>query len=342
MLQSCGAPSETGSSVSTGTEQVTGETNKDLEVVTVFNNLNPRSGDIVVTHYNSIGDGRVYVSSDKGESWENYILPFSNPKGIVYEPVNQKYIIIGGANIATSDDLITWELYSGDLSFEHFFDIDLLDNGTVVAVGNGNYVAMSHDGGISWEKIDAPVGNNRNISYSSDTGMFNVTRDNYGVYFSEDLTNWTLSPISTPTHFITGGEYGNGAYVVLSGDRAESYRSTDNGTSWTTHSITGATGYHSVHFVNNQFIIVGGPPYQFGREIFTSVDGSSWNKTQVSCTKGCFGTSVVYSDGYYYITGAGVIHKTADIDNASAYEEILTLPYGHSPDQIANRIYAIP
>lgn len=96
---------------------------------------------------------------------------------------------------------------------------------------------------------------------------------------SSSIASTFASNVSiTPVDFnITNLAYGNGIYVgINNASTGTSYRTSTNGTTWTSRTLPLSKNWLNVKYVNDRFIIVGN-----SEVALTSTDGISWNQVNI-------------------------------------------------------------
>jgi hypothetical protein len=119
-------------------------------------------------------------------------------------------------------------------------------------------------------------------------------------------------PVAYPTGMTVNstmsGVFGNGIFIVLKGDyvATSTYCTSKDGVTWTLYnSPTGVNTslWHSISFVNNQFVMFG------YNKIATSTDGITWSV--VACNL----FNVSYKQNIQYINGVYIIAKASNAGN---------------------------
>ena len=133
-----------------------------------------------------------------------------------------------------------------------------------------------------------------------------VTGGASALYWSADGIDWDLIPLqlSGDYAFLRAFAYGNGHYVMVSGNPAETWHSAD-GRNWT-HTAQGLeSGYEwqNVAYAEGKFIAYGFNQYGI------SSDGVMWDITTLDTvgTKG-----VAYGNGLYMMVGSGSVATAPD------------------------------
>jgi photosystem II stability/assembly factor-like uncharacterized protein len=187
-------------------------------------------------------DGKLYRSSDEGQSW---LLEFSDEKRYPF----WKVLVSGDSSVwaGTRDKLIRKKVNSlvwEETDFPGFYDIlDIVeDDSQYIYITNSSYIKRSIDDGLTWEDMD-PNGfliNNymRNFVFNSriigafrdDTGLFG---NGWGAAVSDDRgVTWRWAQTGLPPKItssrITAG--GTDTYIATWG--AGVYKSSDFGDNW--------------------------------------------------------------------------------------------------------------
>lgn len=145
------------------------------------------------------------------------------------------------------------------------------------------------------------------ISLNYGNGVYLATDDNGTtptVYRSTDLTSWTTAGSITATSFFPKIVYGNGIWVWPQ-NMGVVWTSTDNGTTWTSRTVSGSTGTcNDIIFANGIFVMVGngGGATNTGG-IATSTNGISWTRYNATPAVGPNYWCVIWN-GTNFIVGA--------------------------------------
>ncbi|HLP82526.1 MAG TPA: YCF48-related protein, partial [Nitrosomonas sp.] len=161
-------------------------------IAQVFPNANASLTDIAfstsqrgycVDYHAWIGMNKNYQTTDGGLTWSEIAVPFVD--GSTIQLLKPSTVIIGGINgiVVSTDGGVTWNL-KWNLGTQYCLinDIAFVDNKLGWAVGDGNVVLQTKDGGQNWEPqfLDARVGGPRALSCADSLHAWFVFYD--GIY----------------------------------------------------------------------------------------------------------------------------------------------------------------
>ncbi|MCU0700372.1 MAG: hypothetical protein MUC96_28005 [Myxococcaceae bacterium] len=151
------------------------------------------------------------------------------------------------------------------------------DGATWAAAGTANLVA---NGMSVWNVRRGGFG-------GTGAGVYVVVADSNTAMVSDDLMTWR-APMTYPStcganiQWEGGVASGNGVLVILGGDGV-ACRSTDNGTTWTAHTLGGDVDSRLV-WTGAEFVTFGSVSGQ--RRRFTSPDGMTWSSAATTLRRG--------------------------------------------------------
>jgi hypothetical protein len=157
---------------------------------------------------------------------------------------------------------------------------------SVVAYGNGIYIAMpTTGGGITDYYLTSPDGVNWSmhplVSSATITALAYVNNkfiaidSNYISHTSSDGLTWTTGG-TLPTGTYSSIAYGNGVYVAAPSGSASVIAYSTDGVSWASATVPSGTWSGSLAFGNGVFVIVGGGPSGTSATTAYSTNGSVW------------------------------------------------------------------
>ena len=183
----------------------------------------------------------------------------------------------------SSDDGSSTTSTTSDNDTTNDDDTTTTDNTTpyFVSVGTSGSIFTSSYGTKWTDRTTVTSNSLYGITYGNDTFVTVGGRpdNNWGPYIltSSDGITWTLRDSGSHSEgFMRGVTYGNGTFVTV-GTGGYIYTSSDNGTNWTSNTVT--SGFSSTHhkgvtFGNNTFVTVGNQ----GRIYTSSDNGTNWTE----------------------------------------------------------------
>ena len=152
-------------------------------------------------------DGRIYHSTDFGESWAVASAPFSYWAGVAVSTngASATAIVQGGGIYYSLDYGNTWNISSAPVT--NWSAVSCSSDGNlVVATVNGGLVYVSHDSGKDWFATSANSNNWSGAYISPDGTWFTaLTRSNsIGTSFTNIIYNDTLSMVAVCTNINNG------------------------------------------------------------------------------------------------------------------------------------------
>jgi hypothetical protein len=234
--------------------------------------------------YSGWGSSGYWLGSVDGENWAHLS---STKEGTEYPNVLGAaaapgiLVTSGSGSVSVSRDLgETWDVLmmrSLDIRTHHMkCAYGDYDGGRIVVAGDGPMVVYSKDQGTTWAAGDISVG------YTENKGRF----------------------------FVAGNMvFGNGVFLINSGDRGTLTRSTDGGETWSEKIDPGVEriAYRGLSFVRGEFWLA-------GRKSRASKDGLTWRDLPDSVPPGPFaesdsGTLICVTGDKIYRSSNGVTWK---------------------------------
>ena len=252
-------------------------------------------------------EDRCIAISENGAHWtEAFHEDLDNIKGLTYGA--DKFVAVGyGKMISseagriflnrfgvtlTSPDGVVWTPNQGDVP-----------KGTAVAYGNGQFIAVSHDGilaspdGLVWTETDFDYPKQLFGAVYADN-KFVVTGGRNSIFTSPDAIAWTQSETDlSDEYFVRSVAYGNGTFVAV-GDEYDyptmiatsAIITSAHGNDWSTSHARYSQILNDVAFGNGMFVVLG--HYDTlddnGNRIggitpvvLTSADGTEWTTTEI-------------------------------------------------------------
>jgi hypothetical protein len=199
------------------------------------------------------GSGSVQTSTD-GITWTNRTsVGNTNIKfAVAYSAEQNLYVAVGfSGSITSSTNGITWTNRTSGTSA--LFDGIAYGNGTWVAAGNA--VIRSSTNAITWtSRTSQSSVQQREITYSSEIGIFVSVGDNGNIQTSTDGVTWTLRT-SANTADIAGVRYGNGYFVAVGG--SGSVQTSTDGITWTNRTRANTQFQKGIAYGNGIFVSSG-------------------------------------------------------------------------------------
>ncbi len=277
------------------------------------------------------------VTSPDGVTWTPHTTDYAFTR-IAYG--NTQFVAVGGGQIASSSDGVTWTLRydAGSGSLTGFAGI-AYGNNQFVAVGTGNYngtnqygAIMTSPDGVTWTERGSGTtsqlngvcyGNNQFVAVG--TGYFpGGGGDSTTIVTSPDGITWNRRPSETTSGPLLAIVYGGSQFVAV-GFPGSVVTSSD-GLTWTSRGsgAIGLTGHtlSGIAFANNQFIAPGPnwPPQSRSTFIMSS-DGLTWTNHPSGLTNAL--SAIAYGNNLYVAVGGGW-----DPTTGAEYGAILTSPDG--------------
>ncbi len=240
---------------------------------------------------------RVLISKDDGKTWKQSLLLSDDAGDGGHGPY-------GVHGLAYADGIFS--IYSGwgasgywlgSIDAEKWFHLSATEEGArypgvlgvaaapglIVSAGS-NSVSVSQDLGKTWNvlrmrSLDIRTHHMKAACGDYDGGRIVVAGDGPMVVFSKDKgKSWTAGDITggytqnNGRFFVAGNiVYGNGVFLINSGDKGTVTRSVDGGETWSEKLDPGAEriGYRALSFVRGEFWLA-------GRKSRASKDGVTW------------------------------------------------------------------
>ena len=202
------------------------------------------------TSTTSTGNGGVFVSLDRGETWEQRVYVSENTKGKVtignvnvgffaFDPTNSEVVYVSTLEngIWKSEDTGgNWQQTTLNQGYVQGFDIDSSATTTLVA-GVGNTVQKSTDGGTTWETVytNQPGNTITQVRFdpSDDQVLYATTSGGIILKSLDQGKNWRI------IYQLLGGDYVKRLTILASDTHTlyaltsqSFYRSTDRGATW--------------------------------------------------------------------------------------------------------------
>ena len=226
-------------------------------------------------------------------------------------------------NAMYSGDGINWEPPAGSpAGFASTVNTGIWNGEMWYLCGGGNAALYQSANGIIWNFGPSTPGEGTALAYNGYVyllGIYNNTAPYNTLYYSYDLTNWTLGlsgvfnrvtfTVWNGNAWIAGGQTATGSTVVLA-------RSL-NGISWTTYSLLPPSSLGIAYIVslaagNGIFVMLAPSSSTGANSIYSSSDGENWylrNTTFVSISM----RSVSWNGEYFLVIG-----RSSDGANYSA------------------------
>lgn len=194
-------------------------------------------------------------SDDNGATWTNSDIPTANNIGanhggaLFYLDPSHIWCVLDGGNIGfSSDGGATWTLQEdGTVTANDLHDVHFIDQNVGYAVGDGDTILRTLDGGDTWAAVTATGGGN---------GLFSVfVIDRYRVWVGDD-----------------GGDL---------------YYTNDGGTTWTQRAFTGdgAGSVLDIEFINELFGFIIGT--SSSDQLLRTIDGGyTWQNVDTPSNSG--------------------------------------------------------
>ncbi len=240
--------------------------------------------------YSGWGSSGYWLGSVDAENWAHLSdtkqgARYPNVLGVAAGP--KMLVSAGSGSVSVSQDLgKTWnvlKMRSLDIRTHHMkAAYGDYDGGRIVVAGDGPMVVYSKDKGKTWRAGDIAG------AYTQNNGRF----------------------------FVAGNiVYGNGVFLINSGDKGTVTRSTDGGQTWSEKIYPGASGigYRALSFVRGEFWLP-------GRNSRASKDGLTWRDLPESVPSG----PIAESDrGTLICSARDKIYRST---NGSEWTVVFTVP----------------
>lgn len=236
------------------------------------------------------GQGAHFLGSVDGEDWRYLAINDEERRkaqNVMDAVAAPGVLVTSGTSISTShDEGRTWKQFHprtlGVRTHHMKPCYGDYDGGRLVVAGDGPVVFYSKDKGLNWHKGDITGG------YTQKKGRF----------------------------FVAGNMvYGNGIFLINSGDQGTVVRSTDGGESWSQKIDPGAKriGYRGLNFIKGEFWLTG----QTSR---ASKDGLNWRDLPAETPRGPMAVSE--QGTIICVTGPTIMRST----NGRTWTEVFTVP----------------
>lgn len=228
------------------------------------------------------------------------------------------YYVLAGATgvIRTTTDFVTWTLRTTSGTW-NIYSVAAIGN-TVVAVGAGEGIIRSTDGGVTWSSIsytgsaidyqDVVTDGSQFVIYGGPSigGAANTA---VVVLTSTDGSTWTTRGTPEPTAYYGGGQltYAGGTYyLAYSGYTstpigARTIITSTDAVTWNIYSNS-VFYYGSFYFpATNTFVVLSGGGYLLS----SSNNGSTWTSRRNQTSTQIITWSIAYGAGLYVAVGSG-------------------------------------
>ncbi|MCH8221910.1 MAG: protein kinase [Chloroflexi bacterium] len=227
--------------------------------------------------------GVVYQSGDNGATWQSQqIIESCKFRDIEFVTETRAFALdeCGGVLFNSIDGGLTWER-TGEINpaFEGVNDIHFIDADTGWAAGPSGFLAVTHNGGRSWEQLAIPTRSYLSAVYFADESRGWVSGLSGGLLLTSDGgQSWQLA--RTPTDCQINHFAARGSLVWAVGDCDQVIFSADGGATWEDRSIrTGSgTNFTDIEFLDDQTAWISGMQYDPERPVImeTHDGGKTW------------------------------------------------------------------
>lgn len=237
--------------------------------------------------------GHLLVSSDKGQNWQQKIVPTQDNLTAVdfYDENTGVAVGFNQAILLTQDGGETWSLRHRESSVDYpaLFDVEFLSKNKVLAVGAFGLYLESNDGGKTWNEREvealadfyggfshfyglAKVDGTNTVYLAGEKYVSNETED--GEELSSGLVavsndngaNWIkLSSPYDGSFFGVSVAPNKDLYIY--GLKGNLYRSQNNGATWQSIKTNTNSGLHDVEFIDGDWLAVGTSGTLFGSSL---------------------------------------------------------------------------
>jgi hypothetical protein len=256
------------------------------------------------------GGNTISTSTDSGVTWTGRGTPFTTVGYGVAGPATYDVstAIIGlwytggygqsGNTIATSTDGTSLTGRGTNLTVNPIYNIGMANN-ILVAVGGGNTIASSSDGGITWTGNTIFGYYGYGVAYGNSLWVAVGAGDVNTIATSSNGISWTGRGKTIFANQGNGIRYSNGLWVAV-GSGTNTIATSTDGINWTGRGTTVFNNRgNRVAYGNSLWVAVGAG----GNSIATSTDGINW--TGRGATVFTNATDVAYGNGLWVAVGSG-------------------------------------
>ncbi len=246
------------------------------------------------------------VTQNPAVAWANQTSGTTDQFGAIIN-VNGLFVAVGGEGaVYTSPDGSTWTNRATNLGPTYACYSIAYGNGRIIVpVISGNTptfpdrIRYSDDGGLTWQSVNLPAGQNVNGGAAFGNGLFVVASPSGQILTSTDGLTWTPRTSGWTQNAARNGTYfGNGLFVVTGGDGSQIVTSPD-GINWTTRStgISSANFLYGGTYANGLYTILGS-----NGAYATSTNGTTWSATTIGPGSNLYG--ITCTGGQWVAVGA--------------------------------------
>ncbi len=258
--------------------------------------------------------GHVLISEDRGERWEQIVVPTTATLNGVFFHDRQRGWIVGhdATILRTRDGGRTWERVYHDPELESpLFDVWFSDADNGFAIGAYGLFLTTSDGGTTWTR--GAVGGEYDDFHlhhmaRSESGRLYIAAEAGMIYRSDD-GGWTWTELPSP---YVGSFFGTlpleNDVVLLFGLRGHLYRSEDAGESWSEiETGTVALLNRGLETPDGKLVIVG----HEGAVLVSDDDGRSF-ALQPQADREALATVIQADDGGLILIGEFGVSRMTD------------------------------
>ncbi len=267
--------------------------------------FDPNNGIIVGSNANG-----VLRTTDGGETFDTLtILPGSQSGKNLYNIyfVNSNVGFICGSSaykiFKTTDGGSTWNQLP-NLPGDSYYDVYASDELNIIACGSSGNFFKTTDGGANWNIISLGTPNSLiDLEFINISTGYVAGQGGFFRYTTDGGLTWTGTNV--PMNYISAKLIVNSGNVYYAGHPTELYKSTDNGASWTTITMTTPGTYTNLNYCADVFgsnIVVAGA---LGNIYKSTNDGNNWNNLLQISTSASFIRSIYVDNTSGKIIAAG-------------------------------------
>ena len=283
-------------------------------------------------------------------NWESINpLPTGNDLTFVTYGNNQYIALDTAGTIFTSPNCTTWTINSSGTT--NRLNAVVYANNQFVAVGASGTILISPNGSTWVTKNSGTTKKLNSVTYGN--SQFVTVGDSGTILTSPDGTTWTINN-SGSAKDLESVTYGNSQFVAVANSHSVPAEGTSgiiltspDGTAWTIQNSGLVDRMYSDNYLaavtygNGKYVVVGTYSggynnYSFhGAIVLTSLDGTTWTRTNNTTNTNAYLHSVVYGNSQFVAVGTcGEIITSRDgttwTTTNSGYQMLSSVTYGNS------------
>ncbi len=255
--------------------------------------------------------GRIYHTSDGGESWA-----YAGPqlyRGLRRVRLKSSYgLAVGyvGDTFRTTDGGRSWFFHSAATGGRALRDVFLRDSLNAVAAGDEGIIRRSTDGGLSWMSVaSGTTAHFQSVSFHDDLNGLIGTLDGSVLRTTDGGISWS-APEPTPMRYVWDMAFGPAGFgICLTRFDGKIFRTGDGGRSWEGLEYAWNGSYRGAWTVSPGSVYAVGDG---GRIEFSSDSGRSWEQQSGTTAATLRGVNFRNPLEGWVVGDSGVILRTTD------------------------------